>query len=293
MSKTLTIIIPAYNEEASLSLFLPQVINHCEKNGYQLIVIDDGSSDNTKEVLESCSPKSEVMRVITHKVNRGYGGAIKSGIHAAHTDYVITFDADGQHLLSDVDALFSKIQATNADMIIGSRKGHKPASIFRGVGKSIIRMVAKMLMALDVHDLNSGMKIYDAGLGRKYLHFCPNSMPYSDTIALVFINFKHLVSEHPISINERTSGNSTININTAVDTIHQIIGIVLLFNPLKVFIPLSLMALIPSIVWGTPIILRGDGVSIGTMLGITLSVLILILGLIAEQISLLRKEALG
>ena len=95
---TLSVIIPAFNEEESLRTFLPEAVAFCRQHGHHLIVVNDGSSDGTGKLLESLEP-AEFVTVMNHKVNRGYGGAIKTAIRAARTDYVITVDADGQHVL--------------------------------------------------------------------------------------------------------------------------------------------------------------------------------------------------
>ncbi len=285
--------MPSYNEEDSLKVILPEVISHCEMKGYELVVVDDGSSDNTQQILYILEEKSKALKVVTHKMNKGYGAAIKSGIKQASTDYVVTMDADGQHRLEDIDKLFAEILSADADMIIGSRLGQKSASRVRGFGKWVIRSIARILMPLEIKDLNSGMKIYNTSLAKEYLSLCPDSMSYSDTIALVFVNYKHRVLETPISIRERNSGRSAVGLNTAFETLLAIINIVMLFNPLKVFLPCALFILFVSLLWGLPIVLKGNGVSVGTLLGITLSIFLFFLGLIAEQISILRKRKYG
>lgn len=143
MEKTLSIIIPVYNEEGALPLVLPDVMDFVIRNGYHLIMVNDGSKDRSLQVLEQFTNHYDHYKIVSHKLNKGYGGAIKSGILAAETDYVITIDADGQHYLEDVNHLFHYLKETDADMIVGSRKGLKEASVFRGVGKYIIRWVAK------------------------------------------------------------------------------------------------------------------------------------------------------
>ena len=100
----LTIIIPAYNEEESLADFLPRVIEYCTRRDWQVIVVDDGSTDRTRTIAESHQHPDRV-KVIHHKLNRGYGGAVKTGIAAANTRFVITIDADGQHFLDDIEFL--------------------------------------------------------------------------------------------------------------------------------------------------------------------------------------------
>jgi glycosyltransferase involved in cell wall biosynthesis len=290
MSKSLSIVIPAYNEEESLSNYLPKVIEHFINMGYQLILVNDGSKDKTKSILNANLTKYPSIIVIHHKVNRGYGGALKSGIALAQTDYIITIDADGQHSVADVDFLFKEIVKEDADMVVGSRLGQKSATSMRGLGKFIIRSIAKLLLPIKVHDINSGMKIYNTRIAKKYIDMCPDSMAFSDVILLLFTHYRCLILERPITINERIAGQSTIGINTAIETIHEIINIVLLFNPLKIFLPASFLIFILSSAWGLPILLSGKGLSSGTLLGIMLSVFLFFLGLVAEQISVLQKR---
>jgi len=288
-AKRLTIVIPAYNEEASLPSFLPQVIDFCEQRDWKIVVVNDGSTDRTRSILDGFVRPGRV-EVIRHKINRGYGGALKSGIRAADTDYVVTIDADGQHHLEDIEALFDELRVSDADMVVGSRKGLKSASLYRDLGKRLIRFVANLLLELHIHDINSGMKIYDTKLARRYLPLCPDSMAFSDVITLVFISRRHLVLERPIRIRERIAGSSTINTRTAFETVMEILNIVVLFNPHRIFLPISLSSVILGIAWGLPIVLRGDGVSVGAMLAIVTGVIFFFLGLLAEQISLIRRD---
>ena len=175
-------------------------------------------------------------------------------------------------------------------MVVGSRKGLPSASWYRGLGKRLIRMLANFLMDVNVHDINSGMKIYDAALAQRYAGLCPDSMAFSDVITLVFISEKHRVCERPIRVRERQAGRSTITTLTAFETVMEIVNIVVLFNPHRIFLPLSFLSLFLGFTWGLPIVLRGNGVSIGAMLAILTGIFFFFLGLLAEQISLIRRN---
>ena len=285
----LTIIIPCYNEELSLPHFLPSVISYCKKKGWPIICVNDGSKDDTLKVLSSFGGN---ITIVNNKVNKGYGGAIKSGIIKSDTTYSITIDADGQHFLEDVEKLYECCIKSDADMIIGSRKGLKSASWFRGIGKSIIRQVAKILMPIDIYDINSGMKLFRTDLAKKYLGFLPETMAFSDTIALVFINQRHLVSEEPIKIRERIAGESTIGIHTALITIAELLNIVTLFNPMKIFLPISITLFTAGITWGLKIWIFAPekGLSVGASFLMIMAVLIFLMGLLSEQITRIRRQ---
>ena len=286
----LSIVIPVYNEKESLQTFLPDVLSFCRTYACKLILVNDGSQDGSYEELEKAAVSDEFVTVVHHKVNRGYGGALKSGIGSCKTKYCITIDADGQHTLSDVAVLHEQILKSNADLIVGNRGTYKGENVFRKIGKMIIRKIARILLPVTIKDINSGMKIYRTHLVQRYLGLCPDSMAFSDIIALSFIQQRHLVSEYPITVLARTSGTSTINLNTAIDTVMEIINMVVLFNPMRIFLPVACVLITAGICWGIPIMMAGRGVSAGTMVGIISGLLFFFLGLMTEQLALLRRH---
>jgi glycosyltransferase involved in cell wall biosynthesis len=284
-----SIVVPAYNEAKSLPTVLPEMLAFCTKHRARLILVNDGSTDDTDEVLRQYE-HHEALTVVRHKVNRGYGGALKSGILRTETPLLVTMDADGQHDLSDVIALYRYIVETDADMLVGSRTAQRDASRYRSVGKALIRWFARLLLPIHIHDLNSGMKIYETCLAQRYLVLCPDHMAFSEIITMVFISRKHLVLEFPIHVRPRIFGSSTINSMTAIETVKEILNIVVLFNPMRIFLPIALFLLTFGCVWETPILLRGLGVSVGAMLLIVSGLLCFFLGLIAEQLSMIQQS---
>ena len=285
----LTVIVPAYNEAKNLTLFLPPLISFCRENNWRIILVNDGSTDSTVQFLKEYM-NEPALTVLHHKLNKGYGAAIKTGILACETEYLITFDADGQHYLEDIGKLLAFLKKHDADMVVGSRKGLKSTSYYRGIGKRIIRLLARIMMTVPVHDINSGMKVYRTDLAKNYLYLTPDTMSFSDVITLIFINQRHMVLEEPIRIKERTNGESTIGIQTAFQTVMEILNIVILFNPMKIFLPLSILCLFVSLVWGIPLVWEGRGVSIGSLLGIVSTLIFFLLGLITEQLSQIRRN---
>lgn len=290
-AQVLTVIIPAYNEATNIPLVIPGVISFCEQNGFNLLVINDGSTDSSKTLLNDFTGHA-CFNVVHHKLNRGYGGAIKSGIEACQTPYLVTIDCDGQHIAENIHDLYQKLLDDDADMVVGSRKGLQADSTARSTGKRIIRSVIKMLMPLPVYDINSGMKLYRTDLAKRYYKICPDSMAFSDVICLSFINKHHRVVETPIQIEPRKTGKSNVNVKTAFHTIYEVFNMVVLFNPIRVFLPVALFCIICGVGWGIPILLKGRGVSVGSMLAIVLGVIILLFAAIAEQLSQIRKRDL-
>lgn len=290
----LTIVIPVYNEEESLKWFLPEVISFCKKNHFDLMTVDDASTDASLSILQKASEDWNGLTVLHHKVNRGYGGAVSSGLAAVQTEWAVTMDADGQHRPADVLKLCACRDRTDADLVIGSRKDaeKKNQATWRSLGKKIIRAIAGMLVDLHVTDLNTGMKLYRTDLAKRYLPLCPASMAFSDVITLIFVQKKHLVIEEQIEVDERKNGKSTINTMTALDTILQILNIVMVFNPMRIFIPTGSIAILVGIIWAIPFFIRGNGLSTGAMMAMMTGIILIMLGLIAEQLAQIRKKDL-
>jgi len=289
----LTIIIPVYNEADALPDVAPTIIEFCASHKWQVIFINDGSLDGSPKYLDTIVP-SEFVSVLHHKVNRGYGAAIKTGIQHVNTAYCVTMDADGQHNLEDVEKVFRYALEKEADMVVGDRGLRWDISAYRAIGKRLIRLFTRLLMPIPVKDLNSGFKLYRTELAKRYLRVCPNSMSFSDVITLVFINQGNLVLEHPITVSQRKAGQSTINTYTAFETVLEIMNIILMFNPLRIFLPISAFLVLIGLAWGTFILLVvGRGVSVGAMLAIITGLIFFVLGLLANQISAIRMEALN
>lgn len=283
----LTIVVPVYNEAAALPAFLAELLPFAATLPAEVILVDDGSRDGSRDILASV--QGERVRVLHHKLNRGYGGALKTGLAAARTRYAITVDADGQHRLEDVQRLYETIRRTDADMVIGSRRGQQDASLARAVGKRLIRLLARSLMSIPVHDLNSGMKVLDTRMAQQVLHLCPDTMAYSDTIALLFINHRCLVVEEPIQVRERQGRASTIGLRDALATVRAIINMVMLFHPLNIFLPAAISVATLGLAWTARCYLINGVLSQGAAVLLLSALFTLLLGLLAEQTADLRR----
>jgi glycosyltransferase involved in cell wall biosynthesis len=249
----LTLVIPAYNEAESLALLLPELIEYAGQKGWEIIIVDDGSRDETSAILVYYQDEPG-LRVVRHKLNRGYGGALKTGIGLAVTEFVVSIDADGQHQFTDIDKMFAFMVDSDADMVVGCRESGYISSFYRRIGKWVIRTLTKVLVPNSIRDLNSGFKMYRTHLAKRYLTLCPDSMAFSDVITLVFISRRHLVLEYPVHSQGRIAGKSTINTYTALDTLFEILNIIMLFNPMKLFLPISLACIAFGFLWGLPIL---------------------------------------
>lgn len=288
----LTVVVPVYNEAESLPDFLPRLLDFCSTRGWEVVFVDDGSRDESKKILDARA-NPPAVRALHHKVNRGYGGALKTGLLDAATPYVVTIDGDGQHEPDDILRLLEFAVEQDADLVIGRRDASQKADWYRELGKTLIRRFTRLLMPLPIQDLNSGFKLYRTELVQAYLPVCPDSMAFSDVIALTFLNQKDLVLEHPVRVYPRGKGKSTISAYTAIETVMEILNLVMLFNPLKIFLSLSAICFAFGILWGTPILLLNRGVSVGAMLAIVSGLIFFVIGLVASQLSSMRLGELS
>ncbi len=286
----LTIVVPIFNEEKSLVTILPVLQKISLENNWKVILVDDGSTDSTSTIL---SQYRDIINftILEHTSNRGYGSALKTGFRSVTTPYVITYDGDGQHDVADISVLLHMALSQKADLVVGKRpSSNKPS--YRDFGKFLIRLVASMLMKILIKDLNSGMKLYRTDLLLSFLPLCPDSMAFSDFITLCFLSQNYKVIENPIRIYPRNKGKSKVKLQTAFQTVNEILNIILLFNPVKIFLPVSLLFILVGFAWGIPFVLAGRGVSVGASLSIITGIIIFMIGLLAEQLSMLLKSGI-
>lgn len=133
----LTIVVPVYNEGQVLEKTVKSLLPFAQDRNWEVIFVDDGSTDHSTEILAKLN-FIPFVRVLRHKINRGYGAALKSGISKVTTPYVITFDADGQHCAEDAERLLEFALQNCSDLVVGNRQGTERFSRYRALGKWII-----------------------------------------------------------------------------------------------------------------------------------------------------------
>jgi len=279
-SKQISVVLAAYNEEAAIGDVLQAL--QTRFNEQEIIVVDDGSTDHTAEIAESAG-----VKVIRHPYNKGYGAALKTGIRAASGDIILTMDADGQHEANDLLELFYSMD--RFDMAVGQRTQRFHSQLWRMPGKWFLTFLAEYLTRQEIPDLNSGMRAFRRKVILKYLHLCPDGFSFSTTSTLIFLNRGYNVKYVPIHVNVR-EGQSTVSVTTGFDTILLILRVMTLFEPLRLFVPVSLVLSTFGIVWGLPYLWQKRGISVGALLFMVVGVQIFFFGLLTDQISQLRKE---
>lgn len=275
-----SIIIPAYNEEEGVGqqiIDIQQVMDRTGRN-YEMIIVNDGSADRTLEEIQ----KHDVT-VLDFQYNRGYGASLKAGISQAKFDYVLITDADGTYPSSAIPELLEKMH--DFDMVVGARtKANAKIPPFRKPAKWFLRKLAGYLAGRHIPDLNSGLRVMNKSIVRKFFHILPSGFSFTSTITLAMLCNDYLVNYHPIDYQTRT-GNSKIKPTDTYHFLLLILRTMIFFNPLKVFLPLGAMLFLIGFLKLIFIDIRLDNLSETTMMGFLAAFIIWAIGLLSDQIA--------
>lgn len=273
----INIILPAKNEEASLSTLLPKLVNHYDS---QLItVVNDGSKDSTKKVCGKYG-----VKIINHPYSKGNGAAIKSGARLSNANYIVFMDADGQHEPRNVQQLIEELE-NGYDMVIGARSSKSQAGILRGLGNRFYNWFAGLMTGQEILDLTSGFRAVDAEKFKEFLHLYPNGFSYPTTSTMAFYRSGYSVKFIPIEAEKRI-GNSHLKIFKDGARFFLIIfKIGTLYSPLKIFVPISFANFLLGVsYYGYTFFTAGRFTNMGVLFFIS-SLLIFLIGLVSEQIT--------
>jgi glycosyltransferase involved in cell wall biosynthesis len=279
-----SMIIPARNEAEGLRQLLPEVLAQLPP-ATQLIVVDDGSSDDT---LAACAALG--VKVVSHPYPKGNGAAIKTGARAASGDALIFMDADGQHKALDIPALVNKF-AEGYDMVVGARQSGSHAGTHRAVANDLFSRFATWMVQQPVEDLTSGFRIVKADKFRKFLYLLPNGFSYPTTITMSFFRAGFSVAYHPIHTPRRITGKSHIRpVHDGVRFLMIILKIGTLYSPQKLFIPISTAFFWTGLCYYLYTYLTaGRFTNMSALLFIS-AILTFLIGIVSEQVSALHYK---
>ena len=234
-----SVVIPAYNEAETIRGVVGQVREALEASGlmYEIIVVDDGSTDGTASTLAGAK-----VSLATHPENRGYGASLKTGIRTARGDVIVITDADGTYPISAIPSLVRLLEDEGYDMVVGARTG-KDVNIplVRRPAKFIIKKLADYLTETKIPDINSGLRVFRKDLAFKYFHLLPQGFSFTTTITLALLSDGYNVRYVPIDYHSRGGGKSKIRpLKDFTNFLMLIVRVICYFNPLKVFLPISL-----------------------------------------------------
>lgn len=288
-STPITLIIPSFNEELAIKQTIEELQEQTKALGWKIIIINDGSTDRTSEILKTIAN----IEVINHPYNKGYGASLKTGILHAKTELIALYDSDGQHRPQDLIALFNNF--SNYDMLIGMRGKNSHQDWMRKPGKWVLSKVANLLTGRKIPDLNSGLRIIRRDIIIKMLHLFPQGFSFSTTSTIAFMNLGYNVGYFPIVVNKRVGISTVKQFKHGSNAIMLMLRLIVLFNPLKIFMPISIylfiFGVIYEIIFGI-ILLVPDNFRLipAAFFMILTSILIFFFGLVVDQISELRKQ---
>lgn len=279
----ISIVIPARNESATLGDLLRKIHDVC--TDFELIVVDDGSTDLTADMASSFGAV-----VVKHPYSKGNGAAIKSGARCASSEVLVFMDADGQHDPSDIPRLLEFIDS-GFDMVVGARKKGSQASVGRGVANRAYNKLASFMVGHKVDDLTSGFRAVRTDKFKEFIYLLPNGFSYPTTITMAFFRAGYSVCYEPIHAARRVGHSHIKPLRDGVRFLLIIFKIATLYSPLKLFFPVAAIMFLLATGWyGYTYVTLNRFTNMSALL-YTGSVITFMMGLISEQITTLMYKS--
>lgn len=280
-----TVIVPCFNEEGVIADTVRQLSNILEdtKRPFELIIVNDGSTDASSRELRSCA-HVRGLRVLENSANRGYGFSLKRAVREAKHEIIAITDADGTYPNGRLSELIDMIE--EVDMVVGARVGlNVNTPWLRRPPKWVLRKLAGYLSETQIPDLNSGLRVMKRSLIKRFIHLLPDGFSFTTTITLSLLTHGYDVRYVPIDYFKRVGVSSIRPIRDTATFISLIVRTVMYFKPLKIFGPATAALLALAGAWaGVSNYLTGD-VAIAPTLIIAMSALqVLAIGLLADLI---------
>lgn len=281
----ISIILPAKNEAAALKDLLPRLT--AAQPGAEIIVVDDGSTDETRAV---CAAAGVVC--LSSPYSMGNGAAIKRGARAASGDILVFMDGDGQHDPADVQRLLARLDQ-GFDMVVGARDWESQAGVGRGVANTVYNWLASRMTGHVVADLTSGFRVARALRFREFLHLLPNGFSYPTTSTMAFFRSAYGVAYEPIKAGQRLGKSHIKPLKDGIRFLLIIFKIATLYSPLKLFFPASALFFLLGCANYARTFLAEGRLTNGSALMWSAAVIVFLIGLVSEQITALTYRPFG
>lgn len=286
-----SVIIPAYNEEAGIEATIRELVDSVPDN-YEIIVIDDGSKDDT--YLKASSVEFDRLRIVRHQRNKGYGTAIKTGTRHANGDVVVWYDSDGQHRPCDLLGVVNKLIDEDLDYCIGIRTADSHVDKNRKFGKKVLSFIANKMAKEPMPDVNSGLRAFKKEVLYRHLHLLPKRFGASTVTTFIAQEMDYEGGEYPITVRKR-EGTSTVKpVRDGLATLKLIMNIVLLFRAKEVLSKIAIVMVAVGTIYGLwSALTQHLGIPVLSAILVLFGVQMYFFGIISAQISALRLENRG
>ncbi|MGH3739147.1 MAG: glycosyltransferase family 2 protein [Micromonosporaceae bacterium] len=250
-----TVVLPCYNEQEHVLAEIERISKSMDASpfSYELLVIDDKSTDDTLRVLEGALDTYPRMRLMPFQRNGGSGTARRIGTQEAYGRIVVWTDADmtypNERIPEFVQYLLDR---PHIDQVVGARTSEQGShKLLRVPAKWTIRKVAEVLAGTRIPDLNSGLRAFRREVSLPYLRLLPPGFSCVTTITMSFLSNQHPVDYLSIDYAKRAGKSKFKFVRDAYRYILQVLRMVMYFNPIKVLMPLALTLLILGFLKGT------------------------------------------
>ncbi|HMA79892.1 MAG TPA: glycosyltransferase family 2 protein [Candidatus Binatia bacterium] len=278
----ISIVIPVFNEAPSLVKLLGE-IRSLGLPRAEIIVVDDGSSDGSAEAALQSGAS-----VVRHPYNIGNGAAVKSGIRAARGRLIVLMDGDGQHKPEDIPKLLA--DASRYHMVVGARAKGSKLRFHRYAANQLYNWLASYVTRFKIQDLTSGFRVLSRRDAWRFIDLLPNTFSYPTTLTLAFLRSGLTVKYVPIQTLYRAGQSKISLITDGIRFLLIITKIATLFSPFRVFLPVSVFFFLAGMAnYLYTYVTQGRFTNMSVFM-FTTAVIIFMLGLVSEQIALLRME---
>lgn len=239
-----SLIIPCYNEEAGILSTIQEIRGSLQgAEPYELIIVNDGSTDGTSARLDEAQREDSSLRVVSHSRNQGYGAALKTGIRRAASDLLVITDADGTYPNHRIPELVQI--AAEADMVVGARTAEDVQyPLIRKIPKVFLRLYANWLAGQEIPDLNSGMRVFRRSVVERFFHILPDGFSFTTTITLAMLTNRYDVRYVPIGYSSRIGKSKIKPVRDTINFFQLIMRTGMYFAPLRVFAPFLWLTLV-------------------------------------------------
>lgn len=281
LAELTSVIVPAFNEAHSVA----SLVNSLRQQArwLEIIVVDDGSTDGTGDAAAAAG-----ARVLHHPYNKGNGAAVKTGLRNAAGTYILIVDADGQHQPHDTLRLVNQLD--RYELVVGARSADSQASWSRRIGNHWLNRTASYLTGHPIPDLTSGFRAAHRDCMLEFIHLYPNGFSTPTTSTMSFIRAGYSVRFEPIVAAQRL-GTSKIRLGSdGARFVLILLKVMTIFSPLRLFVPVSGALFALGAAYAAWTIATQSHVTNSSVLLILSSIVILLIGLVSEQIASLRPE---